>query len=56
MLSVTLPATNTLAVAKIGEPFFWKSAFGSSLLVVFMTRESLITAIADNGTVRCPIV
>jgi hypothetical protein len=56
MLLVILPARNTLPVAKIGVPFFWKSALRSSLLDVLNTRESLITAIADNGTVRWPMV
>ena len=56
MLSVILPAANALAVAKIGELFFWKSAFGSSLLVVLITRESLTTAMAENGSVRLPSV
>ena len=56
MLSVTLPATNTLPVGTINDPFFWKSLEGSSLLLVLATRDALATTIADNGIVRCPMV
>ena len=47
---------NFRAPVKIGELFFWKSAFGSSLLVVLLTFESLATAMPENGSVRAPSV
>ena len=56
MLSVTLPARNRLAVAKINELFFWKSAPGSSLFDVLATFDRLATAIAEIGTERSPMV
>ena len=39
MLSLTLPARNRLPVARINEPFFWKSAAGSGLFEVSDTFE-----------------
>jgi len=57
MLSEMRPPANRLAPAKMGLSFFWKSAYGSSLLLVFFTSERLTRAIIASGIAgRVPIV